>query len=110
MTTTITPELLAELWGLAEAATPGPWSTILPGGPQGPFWALMNSERGWIVATQVGFEREPANAAYIAASNPAVMIALIDKIERLEKRCAQMAEVNNYWTSVAWQRMEEAQP
>jgi hypothetical protein len=44
--------------------TPGPWHIALPGGPQGPFYGLVNSQ-GNVVATQIVGE---ANARLIAVA------------------------------------------
>lgn len=52
--------------------TPGPWHIALPGGPQGPFYGLVNSA-GNVVATQIVGE---ANARFITGA-PAMADALL---------------------------------
>lgn len=72
---------LADLRRLAEAATPGPWE---------------QSEGGMYVDvvdddSQVAEVIRRADAAFIAAANPAAVLALLDEIERL--RAGQDGEV-----------------
>ena len=80
----LNPKLLADLKAKAEAATPGPWGVFetgssitvyLPESYLGNHIACM--ARGGVPA-----EEEFSNAAYIAAANPATILALIAEIER----------------------------
>jgi hypothetical protein len=85
----VTPELLADLRKKAEAATPGPWkwkkgeTSVEHGSPDNDrsvvsFYELEYNENG-----QEAFEEAEGNAAHIAAANPAVVLALVQEIERL---------------------------
>ena len=100
-----------ELRRLAEAATPGPWET----GPQesedgrGKYWAYavfgpdgktladtQNSDAAEIQqevdedGTHAWDEVGRCNAAYIAAANPARVLALLDEIERMRESIRQL--------------------
>lgn len=90
----ITKELLADIKSKAEKATPGPWESVantlvLPEhdnkvgilGGLFDYGATENGEPGF------GFR----NAAYIAAANPVITLALINKIEKLEKEARWLA-------------------
>ena len=63
----LTPETLAELRRLAEAATPGPWATAA-------FQLVIDVAR----RIDVGMCGHRDDAAFIAAANPAVVLALLD--------------------------------
>ena len=73
----------AALRALAEAATPGPW-TLSADGPPPDIIAGMS-----VVACTLPSDRtrdeDTANAAYIAAANPAAVLALLDEVERLRE-------------------------
>lgn len=117
-----------ELRKLAEAATQGKWSVKLQESPY-PNWYLIYSEqvdpplivqvlRG---SSVVGLASHPdyftektprdtaahANAAYIAAANPAAILSLLDRLEKAEKdaeRCkrfidAMCEETFDTWTN-----------
>ena len=104
-TARVTPEMLAELRRLAEAATPGPWYL------DGPWWygdddsayCISTAEDAGRIAVTIappryifGGEREvrDANARFIAAANPAVVLALLDRLAHMrEARDAARAEV-----------------
>lgn len=84
--TDITPERIAELRRLAEAATPGPWELI----PRAA--ANRDDPEPFVVFEwhESQYGRYPENdstllgdedAAYIAAANPATMLALLDALE-----------------------------
>lgn len=71
----------ARLRNLAEAATPGPWGIgerevgcIADQGGKG--YAILRETNGKSLPS-------PANRAYIAAANPAAVIALLDEIDAL---------------------------
>ena len=77
----MTRDEMQELRRLAEGATPGPWKAALNG----------TDESGWVQdansdSMTVGYEGEMAakDVRYIAAANPAVVLALIARIEELE--------------------------
>ena len=104
-TARVTPEMLAELRRLAEAATPGPWYL------DGPWWygdddsayCISTAEDAGRIAVTIappryifGGEREvrDANARFIAAANPAVVLALLDRLAHMrEARDNARAEV-----------------
>lgn len=70
----------SELKKLAEYATPGPWVAQHPNAGQ----------RGSEVASEGGLNQVcadlgPSNALYIAAANPAAVLALIAEVEALRK-------------------------
>ena len=71
-TARVTPEMLAELRRLAEAATPGPWATAA-------FQLVIDVAR----RIDVGMCGHRDDAAYIAAANPAVVLALLDERDAL---------------------------
>lgn len=87
----ITPELLAELKSKAEYATPGPWEYR----EDNAAGYNIESQNDYIVYSgtdsdcecDYGCEKE-SNAAYIAAANPKVVLALLDEIDRLNKLMA----------------------
>lgn len=80
----LTPEKLAELRRLAEAATPGPWEAFgAVDGRRGERWLgvttdmrATESARAGDVFTARDCTRQ--DALFIAAANPAVMLALLD--------------------------------
>lgn len=93
----VTPELLAELRQKAEAATPGPWATKYNltrvyrahGDPR-----VSQNEiaRSLFESKPESIVRARNNATYIAAANPALLLALLDEIERLREACDQWKE------------------
>jgi hypothetical protein len=68
------PVDLAELRRLAEAATPGPWETNDPG------IVIFSEWGGWLA--EDGTENQEADAAYIAAASPDVILRLLDDLTR----------------------------
>lgn len=86
----------AELKRLAEGATPGPWRAILTGdGTQG--W-IGHGVSGWLKQDYDG-EFDVKDVLFIAAANPAAVLALLAENERLthdrdaaESARAQQAE------------------
>lgn len=92
---------LDELARLADAATPGPWRSfeqITDGGD----WhgdrhrALveLHTERGTVVAHAWGTgnrQDNTANAAYIAALNPATVLALLARLRAAEGTLVEIA-------------------
>ncbi len=108
---------MTDLRRLAEAATPGPWhwEGDAPDGapehcPHGTEWTdhgpdLLPADSGppdyKSVITSSGFDASSlhisdADAAYIAAANPQAVLALLDRVARLEvalRRCIDAAEV-----------------
>lgn len=80
----------AALRALAEAATPGPWAvhTRAATAVQGSTGFAVATTGGYSTTTRnaddVGRELE-GNAAFIAAANPATILALLDELERTER-------------------------
>lgn len=72
----------AELRRLAEAATPGPWHACHDedGVPQVASGS-HEEQRSYVAITSI-----TPDAEYIAAASPAVVLALLDAIERLEAK------------------------
>lgn len=83
----VTPERLAELRALAEAATPGPWEidshTHYDVAPPAVDWQIVDLERWRGYTNNVGFGEDEATARYVAGVSPDVVTALLDEIERL---------------------------
>lgn len=68
-----------ELRKLAEAATVGIWKAS--------GFDVNSKEHGWatIANTELDYDGMAENAAYIAAANPAAILALLDRVEKAEK-------------------------
>src|SRR5690606_29549378 len=103
----LTPERLAELRRIAEAATPGPWQ-----------WAGSRDKgdpHAYVYAGDYASEGEPdlwceivseypeADAQHIATFDPTTALALLDRIEALEsfvlaeKAVREHAEICVWW-------------
>jgi len=79
----VTPELLADITALAQAATPGPWAnaegySVFSGTPPDHIWVCA------MIAGRPSPE-DLANAAYIAAADPQTVLALVAEIARLRE-------------------------
>ena len=72
-----------ELRRLAEAATVGIWKAS--------GFDVNSKEHGWatIANTELDYDGMAENAAYIAAANPAAILALLDRLEAAEKDAAR---------------------
>lgn len=90
----ITPKLLAELKEKAEKATPGPWNICAATIAKNSFKSIIihGNEQVAIVKTPRGLGRPGStkdirerDAAYIAASNPSVILALIEAYENKQE-------------------------
>ena len=93
-----TPDV-AELRRLAEAATPGPWewddNHARPGLRHG------RSFGGVLFRCGALYGPDAADAAFIAAANPAVVLALLDRLAHMrEARDAARAEVKRLTAKV----------
>ncbi|WP_019101177.1 ead/Ea22-like family protein [Chromobacterium haemolyticum] len=90
----ITKEQFAELERLARAASPGPWEYQTSNGwlRVGTTPANRGRMDGDIVANDAA---SPANMAYIAAANPATVLALLDRIAELEQDAARYAALRH---------------
>ena len=91
-----TPDV-AELRRLAEAATPGPWDCYRPH-PNYRAYAvdrvMPGGHLGEDVAT-TGDVYAEENGAYIAAANPAAVLALLDDADALRAELAHMTEARD---------------
>ena len=67
---------------LAQNAAPGPWYTSAPS--EHAVWYDIKDGRYLIADTSSGFT-DDGNAEYIAAANPATVLALLDELDRLRK-------------------------
>lgn len=83
----ITKEQLAELERLARAATPGPWHT-----DRMPYTERILSGNDFYVARTFGMRQRDLNAAYIAAANPATVLALMADNEAKAVRIAELEQ------------------
>ena len=96
----LTPEKLAELRRLAEAATPGPWEAFgAVDGRRGERWlgvttdmrATESARAGDVFAAQ---DCTRQDALFIAAANPAAVLGLLDRLAHMtEARDNARAEV-----------------
>lgn len=99
----ITPELLADLKENAKKATAGPWFYGKDAENIG--WQHPDSNRvyanlrnqnntiyGILVTVNYHVKSCDHTASFIAAANPTVMLALIDKIDQLEKESDWLAK------------------
>lgn len=74
---------------LAERATPGPWVSTESAESDHERWVMTADQQWSICATHSGAEGadcEQDNAEFIAAANPAAVLALIAEVERLRTR------------------------
>ncbi|RXZ42654.1 ead/Ea22-like family protein [Crenobacter cavernae] len=89
---TITNEKLQELRTLAEAATPGPWSSDKAIPARG-FCAQVWDLHGRALVTHDSVsERASVDCAYIAAANPATILALLDELALRDERIAELEQ------------------
>lgn len=86
----LTPEELAAIRQRAAAATPGPWLTIQPGGPNGPFWGVCNST-GRIVIMRGSVNR--VDAEFIVAARTDV-VELLAEVDQLRAACQRALDAN----------------
>lgn len=72
----VVPDALRKL---CKSATPGPWYTSAPS--EHAVWYDIKDGRYLIADTSSGFT-DDGNAEYIAAANPATVLALLDELDR----------------------------
>ena len=96
----LTPEKLAELRRLAEAATPGPWEAFgAVDGRRGERWLGVTTDMRAIESARAGDVFAAQNctrqdALFIAAANPAAVLGLLDHLAHMrEARDNARAEV-----------------
>ena len=96
------PADLQQLKALALAATPGPWSATHWSG-HAPTTVMRTGET-MVIAETTGFGRLSSecapDAAYIAAANPAVVLDLIARIERLTTIQEHAPSTEQEWAKV----------
>lgn len=84
-----------ELRKLCTSATPGPWYISAPS--EQAVWYDIKDRRYLIADTSNGFT-DDGNAEYIAAANPATVLALLDKLDGTESMflaaCADLGAIN----------------
>lgn len=97
---------LAELKRLAQAATPGPWKAALSG----------TEESGWVQDASsdfmtVGYEGEMAakDVRFIAAANPAAVLALIQEVEALRHERSAHPGISCHAVEASLRRLEDQQ-
>jgi hypothetical protein len=108
----MTQEQIDELRKLAQAATPGPW--VVNGDP------LVNegaphlmTEDGYAIAdfwgneSSLGLKGNERNADYIAAANPAAILALIQQRDELLAALKDARELVDDWGAYAPAYMQE---
>src|SRR5690606_29917376 len=105
----LTPERLAELRRIAEAATPGPWRLRTdPRYDDVDRFVIASDERAHIVETTQGgswTDEDLANARYIVTFDPPTVLDLLDEIERLRRQAKKAAELVR--SAVDWIYAEE---
>lgn len=98
----MTPDTLARLKALAEAATPGPWSHYHAKAPKRTTEQDTNAimKNGRQIVAWSGFDgadntekERKANAAFIAALNPETVLALLAELTRLTEREQQRVQL-----------------
>lgn len=93
-------ELLPELKRLAEAATPGPWTAQGPDDEEQKYhWSVRCPSRPPFVSHELCRlssinSNEEEDATFIAAANPAALLAIEAHIEALERQLAKLDESN----------------
>ncbi len=86
MTTDLTPEALDRLDTRARAATPGPWEHGRDYLLTLPVWRLgSTTANDDVCALGRSWTNSKANADYIAAADPATILALIAEVRRLQR-------------------------
>jgi hypothetical protein len=75
---------------LAQKATPGPWYISAPG--EQAVWHDIKDRRYLIADTSNGFT-DDGNAEFIAAANPATVLALLDELEKRTLRADILEEM-----------------
>ena len=87
----LTPERLAELRRIAEAATPGPYEVVGLAGYGGPYALRMPHRSGRTWYGVEGIKRRE-DAEYFVAMNRNTVLALLDEIERLRRERKGIAD------------------
>ena len=91
MSEPLTPERLAELRRIAEAATPGPYEVVGLAGYGGPYALRMPHRSGRTWYGVEGIKRRE-DAEYFVAMNRNTVLALLDEIEALRAAVIKLVE------------------
>lgn len=98
-----------ELRKLCTSATPGPWYTSASA--EHAVWFDIKDRRHLIADTSDDFA-DDGNAEYIAAVNPATVMALLDELDRLrtiEAAARNLVKVKGrHHAEIAYQKLVEA--
>lgn len=92
----------AELRQLAEKATKGPWRVFSDIGTETYAIHTPRDKRCGNVIKWAGFDCQKnakANAEFIAAANPATVLALLDELEAKDKRIVELNRANSMLVS-----------
>lgn len=81
---TITEELLAELEQLAQEASEGPWVNDEPGQVSSADYLVDGVTMFDHIASSASGDSDPDDAAFIAAANPATILALLQHVRELK--------------------------
>lgn len=90
----------ADLRRLALAATPGPW--LLLKGDDEFLSAVQRQREGGFSVAGLTPKQGRADAAYIAAANPAAMVALLDRLAAAEKNAARYQHLRQASEGAWW--------
>lgn len=97
-----------ELRRLCTSATPGPWYISAPA--EQAVW--HDKDRRYLIADTSSVFQADGNAEYIAAANPATVLALLDELDRLRtiKDAAEnLVKVRGrHHSELAYQQLERA--
>uniref|UniRef100_UPI003221D7C1 ead/Ea22-like family protein n=1 Tax=Clostridium perfringens TaxID=1502 RepID=UPI003221D7C1 len=85
----------SELKAAAMAATPGPWAAVLNG-----VWVVSDGTADFMLTdifgdSELSAEQDRANAAFIAAANPAVVLELLAERDADKKRIAELEAIRS---------------
>ena len=69
--------------------TPGPWGTIPPGGPNGPFWGICN-RMGNIVAMRLTDRQGDATFIAYARDDVPLLLAEVDRLRDLLRKADEV--------------------
>ncbi|MEG6249526.1 ead/Ea22-like family protein [Enterobacter ludwigii] len=94
---------------VAEKATPGPWlwintgsyfSFLVPQSNQDPHNCIIDDGSSWGEYGET-INPESPDGVFIAAANPATVLALLDELEAAEKKTVEMPSFDGYVPHVA---------
>ena len=95
----MTPEIQAELRRLAEAATPGPWRTeYLMGAGNDLLTAIVAGRATPDDLRVIGSTLAERDGKFIAAANPAVVLALLDAAAERDRLAAAIEHARRVHT------------